>query len=206
MYNEKFMIIFYTYMWLRANATPYYVGKGKGQRAFSEDHGVKCPKSRARIIIQFWSSEQEAFDMEKFYIRLFGRKDNGTGILRNLTDGGEGTSGLKQSDGFCQKQSIRLRGNAYHLGAKDSNETLERKRKARLGKPRINKNGTPWHMPLSANELISKKKIGIRSSTATEFKLGVKHGPNCTHCTMIRESMNGRARDAHGHFIKAVQS
>lgn len=82
---------FYTYMWLRADATPYYVGKGIGNRAFvSTRHSVGCPKEKSRILIQFWSSEAEAFEMEKYYIRLFGRKDNGTGILRNLTDGGEG--------------------------------------------------------------------------------------------------------------------
>src|SRR5208283_4293589 len=55
----------------------------------SRHHKLHRPKESARILIQFWSSEPEAFEMEKYYIRLFGRKDNGTGILRNMTDGGE---------------------------------------------------------------------------------------------------------------------
>ena len=83
---------FYTYFWMRGDGTPYYVGKGTGNRALrsSRHHKLHRPKESARILIQFWSSETEALEMEKYYIRLFGRKDNGTGILRNFTDGGDG--------------------------------------------------------------------------------------------------------------------
>lgn len=93
--------MFYTYLWFREDGTPYYVGKGSNRRAFYH-HNVHRPKSRARIFIQHWSSEEEAFEMEKWYIRFFGRKDNGTGILRNLTDGGEGPSG----NTFCRGRAV----------------------------------------------------------------------------------------------------
>jgi len=79
------MITFYTYLWLRENGTPYYAGKGHGTRAFRKG----CPP-RERIIIQEWTSEGEAFEAERLLIACYGRKDNGTGILRNYTDGGEG--------------------------------------------------------------------------------------------------------------------
>jgi hypothetical protein len=102
-------------MWLRADATPYYIGKGKDLRAFSNQHSVPPPAHHARILIQYWSSAQEAFDMEKFYIRLFGRKDNGTGILRNLTDGGEG-----QSIGYSPSSIARARMSASRLGVSKS--------------------------------------------------------------------------------------
>jgi hypothetical protein len=88
------MSVFYSYMWLRENETPYYVGKGKDDRAFiSSSHCVNRPKDKSRIIVFPMSSEELAFESEKAMIELFGRKDSGTGILRNLTDGGEGTSG-----------------------------------------------------------------------------------------------------------------
>lgn len=81
---------YYTYMYLRQDGTPYYIGKGYGRRMFSKRHHVAVPEC-GRITRQYWASEQEALRMEQWWIKLFGRKDLGTGILRNLTDGGEQT-------------------------------------------------------------------------------------------------------------------
>jgi hypothetical protein len=84
------MIKFYSYLWLRRDTTPYYVGKGSGRRAFIHaDHGVHCPADDSRILVFFHETEAEAFESEKNFIRWFGRKDLGTGCLRNLTDGGD---------------------------------------------------------------------------------------------------------------------
>jgi len=80
---------FYTYLYLRYDGTPYYVGKGSGNRAFSSQHRVKPPTNTTRIMIQEFPSEQDAFEAEKFLIAYYGRIDQGTGCLRNLTDGGE---------------------------------------------------------------------------------------------------------------------
>jgi hypothetical protein len=82
---------FYAYLWLREDGTPYYAGKGKGRRAFfGFGHGaIKCPRSRQRIVIYHVGSEAEVFDLETMLIAWFGRKDLGTGILRNKTNGGD---------------------------------------------------------------------------------------------------------------------
>jgi hypothetical protein len=74
-------------MWLREDGTPYYVGKGCRGRAFAKHSLHRPPKSR--ILIQYWESEDAAFEMEKWWINFWGRKDLGTGILRNLTAGGD---------------------------------------------------------------------------------------------------------------------
>lgn len=98
---------YYTYLWLREDGSPYYVGKGRwqkhGQRAFR----LGCP-TLDRIIIQEHPTEDDAFFAEKFFISYFGRKDIGTGILRNLTDGGEGPGGIVFSEAHIRAISVSL--------------------------------------------------------------------------------------------------
>jgi hypothetical protein len=85
---------FYTYAYLREDRTPYYIGKGQTHRAFyKRSNEIKPPKDKSRIIFLKQNlTEEEAFKHEKYMIAVFGRKDLGTGILRNRTDGGEGVS------------------------------------------------------------------------------------------------------------------
>ena len=89
--------MFYVYTYLREDRTPYYVGKGSGERAFKKwGKGIKPPKDPSRIVIvEDNLDEQTAFDLERKLIAEYGRKDSGTGILYNMTDGGEGSSGHK---------------------------------------------------------------------------------------------------------------
>lgn len=110
-------MIFYTYLWLREDGSPYYVGKGNGRRGYiSGSHRLPCPKDLSRILIQEFPSEQDSIFAERFLIAYYGRIDLETGCLRNLTDGGEGTSGRVLSD----KARARLR--AANVGRKASPE------------------------------------------------------------------------------------
>jgi len=82
---------FYVYAYLRVDGTPYYVGKGTGRR-IHQPHAVLMPPVDRRKVLMGKLTEDEAFDYEISLIHCLGRKDQGTGCLRNRTDGGEGGS------------------------------------------------------------------------------------------------------------------
>ena len=100
---------YYTYAYLREDRTPYYIGKGKGNRAYRRRKtDIKPPKDKSRILILKQNlTEQEAFRHEVYMIAVFGRKDLGTGILHNRTNGGEGISGLVHTEETRKKNKVR---------------------------------------------------------------------------------------------------
>jgi hypothetical protein len=83
---------FYVYLYLRKDGTPYYCGKGTGTRAWAP-HRIYVPSNDRIAIIAHNLLEEEAFLLEKNLITQYGRKDLGTGLLHNMTEGGEGSSG-----------------------------------------------------------------------------------------------------------------
>ena len=98
-------MIYYTYAYLREDGTPYYIGKGKGRRINSKLHSVNLPPKERRIFLKTNLSEADAIKHEIYMISVLGRKDLGTGILRNTTSGGEGTSGYKHTEDSKEKIS-----------------------------------------------------------------------------------------------------
>jgi len=98
---------YYTYAYLREDKMPYYIGKGRGNRAYDQRRTIKPPKDKSRIIfLKKNLTEAEAFKHEVYMIFVLGRKDLGTGILRNLTNGGEGASGHIKSEETKKKLSV----------------------------------------------------------------------------------------------------
>lgn len=97
---------FLVYMYMREDGTPYYVGKGRPRRPYIKT-GRPCPTPPKERIVIYRDSldEKTAFELEKELIAKYGRKDLGTGILRNRSEGGEGYSGYKPSEETIKKTS-----------------------------------------------------------------------------------------------------
>jgi len=115
------MDIFYTYIYYdpsRKNE-PIYVGKGKGERAWTHltrkhmhpfiQRLQLMKRNNIEPIIGFYSEldEELAHLVEQELISKFGRKNLGLGTLLNLTDGGDGVSGIKhvRTAEHCRKLS-----------------------------------------------------------------------------------------------------
>ena len=136
------MAIVYRHIRLDKNE-PFYIGisdkdekrpytKSKRNKIWNDI--VKKTDYEVEILFDDLTWEQ-SIEKEKEFIKLYGRIDNGTGTLANLTDGGEGSLNCSHTEESRKKISESKKGEKHHyFGKKLSNEHIIKMSEAKKGK------------------------------------------------------------------------
>jgi hypothetical protein len=156
------MTIYYVYAYIRqSDNTPYYIGKGKKRRAYSKYHNVSVPKDQTKIVfLEKNLTELGALALERRYIKWYGRKDIGTGILYNRTDGGDTTTGYVPTEETRKKLSDSGKGKKRSV---EFCENLSRSRKGHQVSEETRKkiSDSKKGVKLSEEHISKTRRIGI---------------------------------------------
>ena len=206
---------YYTYIYFDPsnNYQPFYVGKGKNDRAW--DHlrldkrnyfinklkGMISKGIQPIIGIYGGLDEEFAFFLEKELISHYGRRDIGTGCLCNMTDGGEGFSGGRHTEESKRKIAESNRNLDYVSIGKKVSIALTGKKLSpeHIEKIAAKKRGTaPWNKGKTMDDEFSKKVSEAQKGRVQSEEVKKK----------LSESMKASiaARKAAGNYINKALS
>lgn len=187
--------MYYVYAYFDpSTAVPFYIGKGKGARKLHHLKEASKPSSadknlhklrKIRQIVQrgqqpdirlidFDLTEGDAFELEEFMVSWIGRADRNQGPLTNLSNGGEGTSGV-QKFGAANPNYGRRGEMAIWWGRKHDVATKEKIAAAQRGREFSQEHIEAMRKPKSeagrAALALARKTSTYRPSAETKAKL-----------------------------------
>jgi len=193
-------MIYYVYIYYFQNA-PVYVGLGHGNRAWQ--HLLPSVRKSRQSKYFYNKLEKEGIDkfeikilktglllseailIEQILIKWLGRKDNKTGILYNLTDGGEGHLGYQKSKELKKKISSWSKGKTLstehiealrlaNLGKHHSEETKLKLSIINKGQPKLKPKESIPNYIAAAKKRSSNPEYLLKLSKAIKYKWGKK--------------------------------
>jgi len=204
---------FYVYEhWRTDTDLCFYVGKGRGKRAYNMSNRNfyhKAIQKKLNIsgfaievkIVESGMEEQDAFNLE--CARIVFWKDNGTD-LANLTDGGEGKSG-KHSEEHCKNISKALMGKKVNANVIASVIESNKRRKGSKHPPRSMEHKKKLSESLMGRLAPNKKPVlciedGIVYPSATDAAKA--YGIKSVAC--VSEVCNGNRRKSAGKTFEYI--
>ena len=162
---------YYAYVYKYPNGTPFYFGKGTGKRILKHLWDAKAGRNlhsfNIRVIRKLLENNEHpiiekiidnidqefAVLIEQEAIQKYGRRDIKTGILVNMTSGGDGAINLSdetkkrmykpKTEEERKKQSLRMKGkNNPFYGKKHTKESIDKIIAANIGKKVIHSEET----------------------------------------------------------------
>jgi|SRR5579859_3707581 len=124
---------------------PRYVGKGVNDRVWTHiDYPSNTRTDRMLVKrhregyscvpeIIYCKNEEQAFSLEMWFIWKYGREDQGRGTLFNLTDGGEGLTGISEET----RQKMSIAKTRYLTGRKHDEARRKRQGQRMKGIPNV---------------------------------------------------------------------
>ena len=193
---------FYVYAHQRlTDGKCFYIGKGTGNRAKDTNNRNKYWRNVAAkhgfkaVILVNNISEDKAFELEKEFIRQIGREN-----LVNLTDGGDGVSGLAHSEETRQKISKAKKGKkSPNFGKQHSAETRQKISKAKKGKQLSEEHRAKISKPVLQYTKNGQFLAKFNSISESSRVTGIRHG-NISNCCL------GKNKSAGGYVWKFSES
>jgi len=225
MIKEDFYVYTYSYP---DGGLPFYVGKGCGERDTKHLRSARCASEsksfNIRTILKLLRNNQEpvitrivenvdeelALFIEEEFITKYGRRDLGTGVLTNLTNGGDGVSGFVRSEESKAKHSKSTTGTNHHFyGKKMKVETKAKISKSHIGmKPslitRAKLSVSAKARGYSQSKIEAMRKVNTGCKRTEEYKQNMSEARKgipqpkveCPHCKLV----GGISGMKHWHF------